>query len=659
MGTTSSRRTALLIVTFLILGAVVAVIGPGTFSLTSNLCLESADEVRIENSVIEFSGDKGWSINAAAGCDNKIVGGTTTLPKDSINTNEASAERDFTLGLTSFEAWFYQGIQDTRTPVFNVRPAVFSDCGFFSGDDCPNAQDDCDAFQAESAETSPAETRYTDGNDLYCYKVERVGAVSDWQLAQGTDFDGTFTASAAGRSDSDTISKDDVTAQLRVGDVNGDSDTEHAHVTWTGSLAGELRSIDLDGFRPTCSNDCENQETAQISWGVGEESRFTSYRSYDRGGFEHCVQNEVDNGGDPSTCVNSYNNRAGNVFLSAEKGIKNLAGFDVQDVRTRNGEIQVVADRGTAIDRPEFRILVDADWIGFSIPTVEPRFVDVPAVTVVGNSQSTAAIDVKNTGETGEMQVFADCPAPISGGSDTAMVPAGETGRFFLPISAGATETREYTCTVTAQDTDTAETARTAQLTVHAKTSCPDGDGDGVCDQLDACPQEPGAGSNNGCPLEEECGNEIDDDGDGRVDEGCDGSGGDDGFFTGLFQGFGDVGERIGTGIDNVVTDLQNSISGLLNPLQNAWLAAKALATLVGAVVGFNLGRSLVRDIESRRVRRGTALLVAALVAILVYSLFSSILFWVLIAVVLAVAAYVVGPAALLRFAVQGAAATR
>ncbi|QLG61983.1 hypothetical protein [Halorarum salinum] len=562
--TTIPRRTILAILGLLILGAVVAVVGPGLFSLSSNLCLESADEVRIESSVLEFSGDRGWSINAAAGCDNKIVGGTTTLPKDSISTDEASAERDFTLGLTSFDAWFYQGIRDTRSPVYTVRSAVFSDCGLFSGDECPNSQDDCDAFQAESSESSPAEFRYTDGSDLYCYKVERVGSVSDWTLAQGTDFDGTFTVEAAGRSDTDTISKDDVTARLQVADVNVDGDREHAHVTWTGSLAGELRSMDLSEFIATCENNCE-QHTNEISWGVGAESQYSAYSAYDGGGFQSCVETEVDANGAPHTCVNAYNNRASNVFADASSGIRSFAGFDVADVRFQDGQIQVVADRGTAIDRPEFRILVDADWIGFSIPTVQPRFESVPDVTVIGNSQSTAAIDVRNTGETGEMQVFAECPSPISGGSDTAMVPSGETGRFFIPISAGPTETRDYTCTVTSQDTDTAETAQTTELTVHAKTSCPDGDGDGVCDQLDACPDEPGAGSNNGCPLEEVCGNDVDDDGDGRVDEGCEEPGGN--WFENLFSGLPAIG-GVGTGLDQLAGDLGMLLSG-----GGSWLA--------------------------------------------------------------------------------------
>src|SRR5690606_38989760 len=41
---------------------------------------------------------------------------------------------------------------------------------------------------------------------------------------------------------------------------------------------------------------------------------------------------------------------------------------------------------------------------------------------------------------------------------------------------------------------------------------CPDTDGDGICDNNDACPEEAGPAENNGCPI-------LDRDGDGILDE--------------------------------------------------------------------------------------------------------------------------------------------
>lgn len=636
--------------TAILLVAGLALAFAGTqFSFSSNLCLDSADEVRIKNSVLDFSGDKGWVIDAAAGCDNQIMGGTTTLPAENIQTSEGSAERDFSLGLSQFEAWFFQGIQDDRTPVFNVRSAVY-DCGFYGCISEDHAHTECDQFQSDSAQTSPAEFRESHNGNLYCYRVEQVGAVSDWTLAQGTDFQGTFTASAGGQSNSDEISKDDVTATVSVGDVNGDLDREHAHITWTGSLAGELRSIDLSGYIPTCDNNCE-QHTNEISWTVGDESQYTSYSNYDSGGFENCVTTQLQNGGDASTCVNAYNSRASNVFLDASKGIKNEAGFQVSDVRTQNGQIQVVADRGTAVDRPEFRIMVDADWIGFDIPTVVPRFVSVPEVTVIGNGQTTATVDVKNTGETGEMQVTASCPSPIQGGSDTeSTVESGNTARFLIPIKAGPTPTRDYTCTVTAQDTDISSTAVTDQMIVHAKNSCPDGDGDGVCDQFDSCQGKQGPSSNNGCPLKEVCDNSVDDDGDGSVDEGCDDDGGklDISIFSDLFSGFGDIGVDIGSGFDGILEDINSAI---VNPVQN-WMTAFDIAvTLLAMVAAFGVATLNFVDpfvttvanaspLSKVQIRLLLGIVAALVVGYLVYTAISSIVVKALLLVVLIAGGY-------------------
>jgi hypothetical protein len=342
----------------------------------------------------------------------------------------------------------------------------------------------------------------------------------------------------------------------------------------------------------------------------------------------------VRDGVSPENCADAYNSEANSVFVDASQAIINQTGFPVDQVRTQNGEVQVVAERGAAVERPDFRILVDTDWIGFDIPVAAPVIMQPAAVSVVGNGQTEVVIEVRNGADVGgEIQLTSTCEAPVSGGSDTQVVAAGEIADFVIPVSAGPSEDTTATCELTAQDTDDASTAYTETLTVNVEASCPDTDGDGVCDQFDACPDT--VGPNNGCPI-------TDDD-----DETETGGGLLAGAAEFLRETFGGVGEPVADGLDGVnqfidelSTDLSNFVA---NPFGRVGLAMDLAVTGLAALVAFAAAQSRylapVTDavatylpVSEKQFRLWLGLGAAALAAYIAYGLFSQL--WVKIALV-------------------------
>lgn len=242
----------------------------------------------------------------------------------------------------------------------------------------------------------------------------------------------------------------------------------------------------------------------------------------------------------------------------------------------------------------------------------------------------------------------------LDAGSDTATVDRGQVYDFAVTIDSGAAEDAAQTCDVFAYDTDDRSTEDRASLTVETIASCPDADGDGVCDQFDQCPETSGAGSNAGCPLEERCGDGVDNDGDGQVNENC-GEGGD-GVFEKAAEFFetnlGIAGPVFATpfnGLDQISTDLSQVLE---NPVGNALLVIDLLVGLIAGLAAFRLGSSelitpFVETVAAAtpvseavlRLTIGTAVAVAA--GYVAYTLISSIVVKIVIAILLVAGAYV------------------
>lgn len=631
---------ALLIIT-LVTGAAFMTGQP--FSFTSQLCTTSMDEVTITSNVWDVSDDKAWSIRAPVGCDNKIFAGSGKIPASELSTEKYISQNGIGFGVQDFNAWFYHEIMpDSKRPVVEVRKARFDPldvrdrvgCTGFLGvcteqdyfNACQDWQDETETNVLEypvSKSEMVDEGYYEDDGEpsVTCFRGEKQGVVSSFVKTSYTDFKATVKAEGQGVSDSKVITKDNTVANLQVSDVNGDGDKERARVTWLGSLLSEIRNFGFSrNYRPVCSNQFENcaLPSNDISWQTTEDEDWNTYID-DVTGFKSRIESRLPYG-DTGEVINEHNKESAQVLDSDSDLVLEDAGSWADKIVVKGGEVRVVAKQGQAVERPDFRFLVDADWTATSIPVGKPDFTSVPSkLNLKATETASFQVEVQNLAEAGthRVEVSSSCPSPLSDDSQVKEISAGSTRIYQLDINSGPSSTQDVSCTLTAQDTDSTSTKDTASMQVHIESNCVDDDGDGVCNKYDQCPTTPGSTGNSGCPAEEICGDGIDNDNDGKVDEGCNTVDPPE-TGEGLFSSLGDflsnpvssVGEsvndsfeRFGTilGTFDIIVSLVvgivafgatgNYLAPLFSPIvAQATKADESLITLVLSIIGFVLG---------------------------------------------------------------------
>lgn len=540
---TPFQKTILALVMFTLPIAGIALTDGGAIlasSLQSSLCGLGAADTSIQSNAQEIGGGTAWVIQGIAGdCDNRIIGGGGEIQQEDFSGTtedgeQAQSTSSFQIGMTNFEAWFGQDIQPDKDSVYKVEERVI-ECTGYSGNPCTDEElQTCQDWQDETPGQPIMEepdgttdvgdyTRYsnlqTDAPraELYCYRGYEEGKIADLALTTESSFNAEFRACANGECGTadmtGSVSGTDTTTTLNVGDVNGDGDTEQAHITWLGSMISSLRDIDMSGYIAACGSNCQ-QPVTEVDWFPADDSEYEEWFDYNVNGFEECVTSNLNDDFQRQSCIDTMNNRADDVFLDHSQEIENNAGFNVQEVRSQDGQIQVVANKGTAIERPDFRFLIDADWVGLDIPVADPQIQSVTDIDAQAQSTATTTVTVENTADvSGSVQVGVDCPddAPLSDASQTKDIGIGATTQYSLDIDIGPSQTQEYTCDVYAQDTDSSTTADSGTLTANIETTCTDSDGDLVCDDVDQCPNTPGPESNDGCPQED--GQDSDNDG--------------------------------------------------------------------------------------------------------------------------------------------------
>lgn len=540
-----------LVVLTLGLGSLAVFYTQGSFG-TSNLCANQVSEVDLVGS--QKGIDEAVFIDASAGCDNKIVGGVSTIPQDDLTVQDDGktyeATQDFQLGLTRFDAWFSKEVnEDARSDVYRIRSRSI-DCGW---DGCGEQEyQQCVAWYNEDENFEPFGPYFPisgwsgaslderqewmhEGNSvgsftptLYCFRQEPAGEVALFEGDQHTGFEGEFTVRAGGQESSATIMEDRSAASIT---VFGD---KKVHITNVGSYVGDVRSIDWSSFRPMCDGEC-NLPAEDVNWKLAGEQPYQDYADSINGELRQCLTQGVDAAieeNSPGRCVSQHNNHVDNTLSDQSSAFQDyIGGTDsdanwVRTVRSRGDEVQVVAEEGEKIGSPDFRIWGEFDWIGFDLVKTEPS-IDRSALSEVnlkGLEQTTVKIPVRNTADvSGEIETNLQCGGSLSGGSQSKTVGAGEEANFFVTLNSEASETKDYSCTIESYDTDepSGSGIDQASLSVHVERNAQDSDDDGVPDKWDSCPNTPGPESNNGCPAEEICGDGVDNDGDGQIDEGC------------------------------------------------------------------------------------------------------------------------------------------
>lgn len=512
------------IVSLLFLGVGAVGIGQATnldvlpANIASNQCnLGSTETVEIRNGEV----DKIWYSTFTTGCDNKITGGSTTLPKEMFQDtdnqgNNIDGKRDFTSGFTDFKASIGLKVdtaaaQPVREMELNKIECSVEDWDFEPGNPCDDDERQQCAEWQDNNKVPGGKTYSIELEDFFAFEkpyqfcfAETSEEGETASFAGGVNkFSGTFKAEAGGESDSDTISSSDTTASLNVGDVNGDGEGESAQITYLGSFQKGFNDINSDIYQAACTNDCSYSGNG-ASWHVTEERDVSGYWDYrNRNGFAQCVDDMVRNNNNPIGCVATYNSKADAALSNNDEDFKDTVNrlFNVEKLEVSNNEIRAVASNPNELQSPNFRMRVDADWIGSVTPIGDPEITNIPNPDVTGTDSRRIELSIKNNGENqGLFEVGMSCPRPLNDDSSrTRTISPGGTDTVSLQLSSGPSETKDYECTLTAQDTEASSPQDTARMSVGVTTSFKDGDGDGIKDANDKCPNEYAPGTDDGC----------------------------------------------------------------------------------------------------------------------------------------------------------------
>lgn len=528
----------------------------------SSLCPTSSTTTEIVSNVDALDGKKAAFITASAGCDGKIFASMTSIASDALTVEEDGetyrAMSDLELGFIDYSASFVKGVRpDTQEVVYRGREKVVSCSGLLGYCTEADYQACVDWYNSDSAakpvgpygeedkkeitsrlQSSPYVTQdgnpYTDSLNLHCYRKEPVGTVAKLQNDGETYFEGKFKACAGDSCGTTNISSDKKSAAVTV------DGQKVAQVTTVGSYMGDVNQLDWTGYMAMSDAGAESPEN-EINWKLTKQSLYEDYKSgyysSEASGtpIESCISALDSNTIGPSEvsdCIAKKNSQANKVLTDQTNVFQNSLSDWVEGIETRGSDFHVVAKQGEKVNVPDFRIYGSYDWIGFGLAVAQPEIQagELGDVDLAGKGETTVKVPVKNTADVaGEIETSVSCDNPVSGGSQTKEVDAGETRNFFVTLSADSSYNTTASCDVEAFDTDysSASGIDSASFDVEVTANFADDDGDGVPNKWDSCNGEKGPASNSGCPVEEICGDGIDNDGDGSVDEGCDNQVGD------------------------------------------------------------------------------------------------------------------------------------
>jgi hypothetical protein len=539
-------------------------------NLQSNLCGVSADQVRIASNEEGIAG-KSWVISAVGGdCGDDIIQGGALIEKEDLQGEDpetgqqAEARRDFQIGMTDFRGWAHTDVTNTRLtgiqeieqysdvegePIYGtgldntLTEADRQKCedwqdandyavaannldfpkSFFSRDDWRPYVDDREVWQAPR---------------LYCFRTTSTAAEA-YRISGGlsTDYEATFKMNAGGSTASKTVTKSEAR-----GGVTFNAGQYSAHMTSPGALLGDVIDYGFDSsdWVAICDDDC-SEPNNQIDWKIVGTNpdlggrRSTPYNSYIdlRDNMADTLQNEIGSGspGIEASLLNSYADQ----MTNNEKNLLVDSSQFTEEVEFVGNELRLYTNDRTDLLRPEFTFTIDADWVGFFVPVAQPEIQasTLQDIQMEAKGDTTVNFDVRNNAEvSGDVHASLRCDsASLYGGSQDKNIRAGGTASYSINLQAASTPDITSSCTVSVKDKDSREAVQDqASFNVDVAASCTHSDSDGVCDDIDACPTEPGPdttanGNGRGCPNPGGPGRQdSDNDGVYDVDDECPGT---------------------------------------------------------------------------------------------------------------------------------------
>jgi len=334
--------------------------------------------------------------------------------------------------------------------------------------------------------------------NLHCYRAQaKEGEVGYFESTTFSDWTATFVMQAAGTTVDKTVTKEQAQGGITLG--TGD---QRAHIQYTGSLTNRILDVNLDTnrFRPACDNNCNQPENSK-SYKITTDGLTTEYVN-SLNSFEDNAAQAIDNGNPDGVAV-SHNNDVNNIYGDYRSTVRNEVGDWVSRTEFEADQFRIYGEDNDILGRPSFTFRIDADWIGFEIPVADPQIGSVSDVSVDAQGPgSSTRITVQNNADVGgTVHASVSCPSPLVAGYSEGYIRGGGTQTFNVDISSGPSPDNTYTCDVRVKDKDALQVQDTATLSVDVASSCTDSDGDTVCDQNDGCPNTPGPVSNGGCPT--------------------------------------------------------------------------------------------------------------------------------------------------------------
>jgi hypothetical protein len=228
---------------------------------------------------------------------------------------------------------------------------------------------------------------------------------------------------------------------------------EDVYVQWLGLLSsGETCPISTEELMAYGSNFNGN-------WRVINRQNYISYETYMSSSLDDIAKSYFTGGYTKTQVENLVNNKASSAILE-----KTFSGFNVNiiDSSVSNGKLKIILDR--IIKFPQFRLIVDSDYLRLNIPTGEPQ-ITCPTSVVKFNEGQLANLQVtaKNVGdaEGGFVARVLSCSGQFSAGDqENLRLNKGQSQSVTLSTTAKTTNNNveKGYCTIELKETITQET---------------------------------------------------------------------------------------------------------------------------------------------------------------------------------------------------------
>ncbi len=277
--------------------------------------------------------------------------------------------------------WSLKEDFSTKPDVFIYIPISFTDWAWNDEELETRANQECASFRIGT--TRAKENFFTPLIDkIWCVKTStKLGTVGEFInpfIVAETD----WTVQASGKqAQTATISNSEI------GDGRSSQVGSRVFVQWQG-LAGTGESCPL-----TQNNIPIHSNSFLDGWRVANEGNYDSYKNY----VESSLMDDIFDWATGSLTETQLKNTASSIANNAIISSNAFGSFSVLNPSVSSGKIKV--DLGRLIVFPQFRLIIDADYLELDIPTGEPKIISSDnLIRFTEGSAGSFSVTIKNIG---------------------------------------------------------------------------------------------------------------------------------------------------------------------------------------------------------------------------------------------------------------------